>query len=93
MRSENQFRSGRGRRMDWLKAHFQACLDKPVEVTMIRGDPIYGRLIGFNLDGEVPMIVVETNSCKHFINLRRVERIRVANENRENKNESFNAFI
>jgi len=47
---------------------------------MIRGDPIYGRLIGFNLTGEVPMIVVETDGCKQFINLRRVEKIRVADQ-------------
>jgi len=47
---------------------------------MIRGDPIYGRLIGFDLTGEVPMIVVEADGCKQFINLRRVEKIRVAEE-------------
>jgi len=73
-----QLRGKKNRRMDWLKAHFQTCLGKPAEVTMIRGDPIYGRLVGFSLEGEVPMIVVETNGCKQFINLRRVEKVRVA---------------
>lgn len=80
MISELQPRGKKNRRMDWLKAHFQTCLSKPAEVTMIRGDPIYGRLVGFSLEGEVPMIVVEANGCKQFINLRRVERIRVAEE-------------
>ena len=84
MASEERLTQKRNRRVDWLKAHFQACLGKPAEVTMVRGDPVYGRLVGFNLDGEIPMIVVETNGCKHFINLKRVERIRVADQEMKN---------
>jgi len=65
-------------RVGWLKLHLQPCLDREIEVVMIRGEPIYGRLAGFSLDSRPPFIVVESNNSKVFINLFRVEKIRVS---------------
>jgi len=62
----------------WIKAQLQSVLEKQVEVVMVRGEPIYGRLVAFSLDTKPAMIVVSSNSNKLFINLERVERIRVA---------------
>ena len=45
---------------------------------MIRGEPVYGRLTGFSLDSKPPFIMIESNNSKIFINLFRVERIRVS---------------
>jgi len=65
-------------RVGWLKLHLQSCLNREVEVVMIRGEPVYGRLTGFSLDSKPPFIMVESNNSKIFINLFRVERIRVS---------------
>jgi len=64
----------------WLRAHLQACLDGQVEVVMAKGEPIYGRLIAFDLESRPPIIIVEAKDGRHFINLERVERMRFAAE-------------
>jgi len=65
-------------RIGWLRLHLQSCLDREVEVVTVKGEPIYGRLTGFSIDTKPPFIVVESNNSKIFINLFRVERIRVS---------------
>ncbi|MEM3921785.1 MAG: hypothetical protein QXG25_02745 [Nitrososphaerota archaeon] len=62
----------------WLKAHLQACLEKQVEVVLIKGEPIYGRLMGFDVESNPMLLIIQEGNNLHFINLERVERIRVA---------------
>jgi len=61
----------------WLKLHLQSCMDREVEVVMFRGEPLYGKLVGFDLTVKPPFIIIDSSSGKLFINLSRVERIRV----------------
>jgi hypothetical protein len=65
-------------RIGWLKLHLQTCLDREVEVVMIKGEAVYGKLTGFSVDTRPPFIVIETENSKTLINLFRVERLRVA---------------
>jgi len=66
----------------WVKMLLHSSLGKEVEVVMMRGEPVYGRLVAFSLDTKPCILVVATNNSKVFINLEKVERIRVAEESR-----------
>jgi hypothetical protein len=65
-------------RANWLKMHLQLCLDREAEVVTVKGEAIYGRLTAFSVDTRPPFIILETEGSKVFINLFRVERLRVA---------------
>lgn len=74
-------RESKSKGRTWLKAHLQACLEKQVEVVLIKGEPIYGVLVGFNVESNPFIIIVQEGNNLHFINLERVERVRVAMQN------------
>jgi hypothetical protein len=65
-------------RIGWLKLHLQTCIDREVEVVMIKGEVVYGKLTGFSVDTRPPFVIIETENSKYLINLFRIERLRVA---------------
>jgi hypothetical protein len=69
---------GERERTNWLKLHLQSSLDQQAEVVTVKGEVMYGRLIAFSVDTRPPFIILETEGSKVFINLFRVERLRVA---------------
>jgi len=71
---------GERERINWLKLHLQSCLDREAEVVTVKGEVIYGRLAAFSVDTRPPFLILETEGSKIFVNLFRVERVRVAKE-------------
>ena len=67
-------------RVNWLKLHLQSCLDREAEVVTVKGEAIYGRLAAFSVDTRPPFLILETEGSKIFVNLFRVERVRLAKE-------------
>jgi len=65
-------------RINWLKLHLQSCLDREAEVVTVKGEVIYGRLAAFSVDTRPPFLILETEGSKVFVNMFRVERLRVA---------------
>ncbi|MEM2332583.1 MAG: hypothetical protein QXF28_06680 [Nitrososphaerota archaeon] len=59
-----------------FRAYLHQSLDKEVEVITARGEPIYGKLIGYSLSSDPPVIILENVKERYFINLRHVERLR-----------------
>jgi hypothetical protein len=76
--NKGQERPPERERVNWLKMHLQLCLDREAEVVTVKGEAIYGRLAAFSIDTRPPFIILETEGSKVFINLFRVERLRVA---------------
>lgn len=74
---KNSDRVEKAERLSWLKLHLQACMGREVEVVMFKGEPIYGKLAGFDLEARPSFIIIETDNSKIFVNLFRVERVRV----------------
>lgn len=64
------------RKITMFRAYLHQSLDKEVEVITVRGEPIYGKLIGYSLDSDPPVIIIENMRERYFINLRHVETIR-----------------
>lgn len=67
-------------RVNWLKLHLQSCLDREAEAVTVKGEVVYGRLAVFSVDTRPPFLILETEGSKIFVNLFRVERVRVAKE-------------
>jgi len=67
-------------RVNWLKLHLQSCLDREAEVVTVKGDVIYGRLAAFSVDMRPPFLILEIEGSRMFVNLFRVERVRMARE-------------
>ncbi len=64
------------RKITMFRAYLHQSIDKEVEVITVRGEPIYGKLIGYSLDSDPPVIIIENMRERYFINLRHVETIR-----------------
>jgi|GEM_PF-1302460 hypothetical protein len=64
------------KKITMFRAYLHQSLDKEVEVITARGEPIYGKLVGYSLDSDPPVIIVENMRERYFINLRHVESIR-----------------
>ncbi|MCF8884824.1 MAG: hypothetical protein QW655_00425 [Nitrososphaerota archaeon] len=64
------------KRITMFRLYLHQSLDKEIEVITARGEPIYGKLIGYSLDSDPPVIIIENIRERYFINLRQVERIR-----------------
>ncbi|MCL7383990.1 MAG: hypothetical protein LZ172_06120 [Thaumarchaeota archaeon] len=64
------------KKITMFRAYLHQSLDKEVEVITARGEPIYGKLVGYSLDSDPPVIIIENMRERYFINLRHVESIR-----------------
>jgi small nuclear ribonucleoprotein (snRNP)-like protein len=64
------------KKITMFRAYLHQSLDKEVEVITARGEPIYGKLVGYSLDSNPPVIIIENMRERYFINLRHVESIR-----------------
>lgn len=64
------------KKITMFRAYLHQSLEKEVEVITARGEPIYGRLMGYSLNSDPPVIILENVKERYFLNLRYVERIR-----------------
>ena len=67
-------------RVNWLKLRLRSCLDREAEVVTVKGNVIYGRLAAFSVDTRPPFSILEIEGSKMFVNLFKVERVRMARE-------------
>jgi len=64
------------KKITMFRAYLHQSLDKEVEVITARGEPVYGKLVGYSLDSDPPVIIIENMRERYFINLKHVESIR-----------------
>lgn len=75
---ESVKKGARAKDRTWLKSYLQTCLEKQIEVILIKGEPIYGKLVGFSVESNPAILIIQEGNNLHFVNLERIERVRVA---------------